>query len=235
MRRILIVAVAVLLSTATAVLYEVVIDGVALRSLPAIVGVFLAAFSITSYFAVWTASSLGLPTFLLLSPLPSRHKWTRFAVYGVGVGIAISLVNSALYHTAASTPVRPWYADNLDSHLDMLLLSARAGLLEETFYRLFAIPFLVSLGMRFYGWRPRFGFEPARGEPSPPAPRPSKLMIAGAVILSALLFGFAHRFNPAPAVAFGLILGLVYLKAGWESAVVAHFLGDYLLFAGIYL
>jgi len=56
-----------------------------------------------------------------------------------------------------------------------------------------------------------------------------------AVIVSAFMFGMAHATNPVTASAFGMVLGVAYLRGGWESAVTAHFLGNYLLFAGLYL
>ncbi len=44
-------------------------------SIPWMFAVFSGAFAITAAFAVWTAGSLGLPSFLLLSPLSARRRW----------------------------------------------------------------------------------------------------------------------------------------------------------------
>ena len=102
-------------------------------------------------------------------------------------------------------------------------------------YRLFAIPFLVSVGMRFYGWRPRFRFKSlAWGAPAEGV-RPPQMMVLAAMLVSAVLFGMAHNNNPVAAFMFGLLLGVSFLRGGWESCVTAHFLGNYLLFMGIYL
>ena len=234
-RTLLVVGTAVLLSTAAVVADEVITSPAAsLPSVPWMLVVFSAAFTITSAFAVWTARSLGLPSFLLLSPLSSRRRWLRFAVYGVGVGVFISLTSGALHLTTRATPFGPSIVYAIDGHLKVLTLSARAALAEETMYRLFAIPFLVSLAMRFYGWRPRFGFEPGPLAP-PDAVRPPRRLVLAALVISALFFGLAHATNPLAATAFGLLLGFSYLRGGWESAVTAHFLGDYLLFAGLFL
>ena len=196
--------------------------------------VFSAAFTITSTFAVWTARSLGLPSFLLLSRLSSRRRWLRFAVYGVGVGVFISLTGGALHLTTRATPFGPSTVYAIDGHLKVLTLSARAALAEETIYRLFAIPFFVSLAMRFYGWRPRFGFEEEPLAPSDPV-RPTHRLVLAALLISALFFGMAHETSPVAATGFGLALGFAYLRGGWESAVTAHFLGNYLLFVGLFL
>jgi len=204
-------------------------------SVPWMMVVFSGAFAITAAFAVWTASSLGLTSFLLLSPLSARRRWVRFAIYGVGAGIFISLTNGALYLTTAGVTFRPTSADNLDSHLEVFALAARSALSEETMFRLFAIPFLVSLGMRFYGWRPSFGFESGPAAPPLEPIRTPRRLVTIALLMSALMFGLAHAANPIPATVFGLVLGVAYLRGGWESAVTAHFLGNYLLFAGLYL
>lgn len=204
-------------------------------ALPWMLLVFSAAFAITAAFAVWTASSLGLPSFLLLSPLSVRRRWMRFGLYGVGTGVFIYLTNNALYLTTATTPFRPPPVYDLDSHLKVFALSARAALSEETMFRLFAIPFLVSVGMRFYGWRPSFGFESGPAAPPVDPVRTPRRMLMIAVIISAFMFGMAHASNPFSASIFGVVLGIAFLRGGWESAVTAHFLGNYLLFAGIYL
>ena len=230
-----VVATAVVLSTCAVVLDEVITSpGPGIADVPLMLLVFLAAFTITTGFAVWTATSLGLPSFLVLAPISSQRRWLRFAVYGVGAGILIYLTNS-FYLTSAAAPFRPPPVSVLDSHLKVFSLSARAALSEETMFRLFAIPFLVSLGMRFYGWRPRFGFESGPAAPPAGPPRTPRRMVMVALILSALIFGMAHETGSVAATGFGLILGISYLRGGWETAVTAHFLGNYLLFVGLYL
>ncbi len=206
-----------------------------LPPLPLAFLVFFAVFGIVAAFAVWTASSLGLPSFLLLSNLSGRRRWFRFAVYGIGAGIFIYLTNDVLYLTTSGATFRPDPVYTLDNHFEVFTVSARAALSEETMFRLFAIPFLVSLGMRFYGWRPSFGFESGPEAPSLDVPRTPRRLVMIALLISALMFGFAHAASPVTATVFGLVLGIAFLRGGWESAVTAHFLGNYLLFARIYL
>ena len=208
--------------------------GRGLPPLPLAFVVFFAVFCIVAAFAVWIASSLGLPSFLLLSQLSGRRKWWRFVVYGVGGGFLIYLTNN-LYLAIAGAPFSPGPVYGLDNHLKVFTLSARAAFSEETMFRLFAIPFLVSLGMRFYGWRPRFGFESGPLAQPTVSIRPPKRLVLIALLVSALMFGVAHGTDPVAASMFGLVLGVTFLRGGWESAVTAHFLGNYLLFAGLYL
>lgn len=230
------VAVVVLAGTAATVVYELNFGRFTPQSVPVFVAIILGAFALVTWFGVWTATKLNMSTFLALFPLSSRQKLARFLVYGVGVGVAIYLTNRAVYLTSTTRPMRPWYVADIDSHYGLLVLAARSALLEETFFRLFGIPFLTSLLVRaLYGWRPRLAFTPPPQAHPEPQVEPSPLIVAIAVVASALLFGLHHPFNPLTAILFGLTLGLVYLRAGWESAVVAHFLGNYLLFAGIYL
>lgn len=203
-------------------------------SLPWMFAVFSGAFAITASFAVWTAGSLGLPSFLLLSPLSARRRWWRFAVYGVGMGLFIWLTND-LYLSTAGAPPRLTPVYNLDSHLKVFALAARSALSEETMFRLFAIPFLASIGMRLYGWRPSFGFESGPGAPPRDPVRTPRRLVVISLIVSAFMFGMAHSSNPVFASVFGIVLGISYLRGGWESAVTAHFLGNYLLFARLYL
>lgn len=209
-------------------------DGPRGLSLPWMFVVFSGAFAITAAFAVWTAGSLGLPSFLLLSPLSARRRWWRFAVYGVGMGLLIWQTNDLYLSTAGATfRLTPVY--NLDSHLKVFALAARSALSEETMFRLFAIPFLASIGMRFYGWRPSFGFESGPGAPPRHPVRTPRRLVMIALIVSAFMFGMVHNSNSVVASAFGVVLGISYLRGGWESAVTAHFLGNYLLFARLYL
>jgi hypothetical protein len=236
LRRILFVVAVVFIGTSATVAYELNFGRFTPQSVPVFVVSILGSFALITSFAVWTAARLQLPTSLLFFDLPVSRRWVRFLGYGVGFGILIFLTNRAVYLTSTTRPLRPWYVASIESHIGLFVLAARSALLEETFFRLFGIPFIASLVMRaLYGWRPRMSFD--RRLESEPADgmQPPLAVLVLAVVASALLFGLHHPFSPLPAVAFGLTLGVIYLRAGWESAVVAHFLGNYLPFASIYL
>ena len=228
---------AVLLSTSVAVGYELTSGRDDVRSLAVAAVSYVAVFAITSFFAVWTATELHLPSLLMLSALNMRQRGIRLAIYGILLGVGISLASGLLYFATAGDARGPWYFERVQNPFGMVMLSARAAFLEETFFRLFAIPFLVSVAMRLrFGWRPRFPGHRSGSASSDPCSRtkPSKPMIAGAVTVSAALFAIAHPFNPWPAFGFGILLGISYLKGGWESAVAAHFVANLLVFAALY-
>ena len=128
----LVIGAAVLLSTVAVVADEVITSpATTLPGVPWMLAVFFAAFAITSSFAVWTARDLGLPTFLLLSPLSGRRRWLRLAVYGVGVGILIYLTNGALYLTTDEDADLNVHSPAVkDYQWASLLLRQRAALLS---------------------------------------------------------------------------------------------------------
>ena len=236
MRQFATVGAVVLLSTMTAILYELNLGVATPRELAVTLVATLAVFGITTYFAVWTATDLGLPSLLLLSPMSGSTRLRRFVVYGLVLGAVISLGNWALSVAAAGAGLVPWYLDRMSGPFGTVLFAARTAVLEETLYRLFAIPFLISLAMRLrHGWRPGFffgGFD--RNASAHTRLRPSRGMVAGAVIASSIFFAAAHPFNPLPALGFGLVLGVIFLRGGWEAAVSAHFLANYLVFSSLY-
>jgi membrane protease YdiL (CAAX protease family) len=108
---------------------------------------------------------------------------------------------------AAFFPFNPWQS--------FFLLLAGAGIAEETTYRLFCLSFFWRVTRRPWA----------------------------AIILSALLFG-AYHLSPLDALylqywerpltvftlsmVMGVVMGYVYLKRGYESAVLGHTLGDWI-------
>jgi membrane protease YdiL (CAAX protease family) len=56
------------------------------------------------------------------------------------------------------------------------------------------------------------------------------------LVLSSLLFGMVHDVYGFTAAFFGgMVLGLIYLKSGIESAIAAHFSANFLFFSAAYL
>ncbi len=94
---------------------------------------------------------------------------------------------------AAFAKLPPWF---------LVLIVVRAGVVEEIFYRGYAIERLQSLGLNQY--------------------------VAGAVPL--LVFGFAHGTNGwgniAVALTVGAVLTLIYL---WRRDLVANIIGHFLI------
>lgn len=230
-RRALAVALCVLVTTAITVGGEVLagrVDAVAFWPISLF---YLTTAGAIMAFAVWTARELGLPSLLLFEPIAPARRAVRLAVYGLGVGLVLS-VASVLLAGDGDSALRPWFWQRIQSQPGIVLFSARAALLEETFFRLFLIPALVALAQRTR--RPRYrirlrdgALRASRREPGPP----SSWTIVGAALVSSLLFGLAHPFNPLAAILLGPLLAFSYLRGGWESAVLAHFTANWLVFS----
>jgi membrane protease YdiL (CAAX protease family) len=56
------------------------------------------------------------------------------------------------------------------------------------------------------------------------------------VVISSLLFAMAHSIWGFTAAFFGgMLLGLIYIESGIESAIAAHFCANFLFFSASYL
>lgn len=226
------VSAAVLATTAVCAAGELTTGPVEPVALLTIVGFYLTTAGIITAFAVWTAEELGLPSLLVLSSAAPADRLRRLLVYGIGIGIALSVASFWLAGDQAEV-LRPWFWQRIQTPLDRLLFSARAAFLEETFFRLFLIPFLVSLAVRSRLPRHRLrrhggGLQATRLE----GRRASPLLVLGAVAISSGLFGLVyHPFNPVSAMLLAPLLALAYLRGGWESAVLAHLVSNWLVFS----
>jgi membrane protease YdiL (CAAX protease family) len=110
-----------------------------------------------------------------------------------------------------------------------LLVSLHAGIAEEIFFRMGLLTLFSWLGALL--WRHEGGY----------AAQP---VFWGANLIAGLAFGFAHLFGsmPYPKIpvimarivvqntALGLVLGWLYRRWGLESAMLAHFLVDVVLY-----
>jgi membrane protease YdiL (CAAX protease family) len=108
---------------------------------------------------------------------------------------------------------------------DAFILSLASGLTEEVIYRLFILSASLFFLKQLY----------ARLSPLWPA---AVTIIPGALalILSSLMFALVHNVYNFPATFFaGMLLGVIYLYGGIESAIAAHFAADFLFFSASYL
>lgn len=222
---------AVTLSTVlVATLYEAS-RGTAPEAVAAIAGFYLATTAAFAAFAVWTAGDLGLPSLLSFGPLPPKARLRRLAIYGLGMGLVLSV---ALVWIAgpAGTALRPWFWARIQTPTARGLFAANAALVEETFFRLFLIPLIVSLILRGRPHRFQLRLSDGSAKAVHHRPRTRPWMVFIAVVVSSVLFGLAHRYtNPLPAMFLGPLLAVSYLRGGWESAVIAHFLANFLVFS----
>lgn len=226
-------ALAVALTTAVAVSHGILAGRLPTAGVAALVGFYLAVAGIIIAFAVWTANDLGLPTFLLARPLSGRERLARLLLHGVATGLVLSLASVALAGSVEGGVLRPWFWRQIQTPGGVVLLSANAALLEESFFRLFLIPFIVSIAARMQPQRLSVRVQDGRARMTHTRPEPSKWIVFAAVLVSSVLFGLAHVFNPIAAMLLGPFLAHSYLRGGWESAVLAHFVAD-LVVLGLY-
>jgi membrane protease YdiL (CAAX protease family) len=56
------------------------------------------------------------------------------------------------------------------------------------------------------------------------------------LVISSLLFAMVHNIYGFTAAFFGgVLLGIIYLRSGIESAIAAHFCANFLFFSASYL
>lgn len=213
-----------------ALAYETLTGSLTPATFLAIVGFYVATSGIITSFAVWTAEDVGLPSLLILSPLPTRTRWMRWAVYGVGVGLLLCL-GSIVLSGGDGVALRPWFWRRIQTPLGTALFSARAALLEETFFRLFMIPFLVSIVVRMRPRKYRLRLQGGAARIITTRPEPNRWVVGAAVLVSSVLFGLAHPFGPVPAMLLAPLLTVSYLRGGWESAVTAHIIANVVVFS----
>jgi membrane protease YdiL (CAAX protease family) len=171
------------------------------------------------------AEKCGLQCFLVERKGGWPGKLSLLAGYGVLAGIAMGWLYHELflaYHFAPRVPFRP---QSMKTSYDIFILSLSAALTEEVVFRLLLFSaFLYILGYLF---------------------RPILLMNSGfsrripfifSLVFSALLFGLIHGvFGFLFAFAAGIWLCFIFLRAGLEGAVLAHFLADFVFFKLTYL
>lgn len=223
------VAAAVVITVAVATAYEAYAGQVAGPALVAVAGFYLATAGTVMGFAVWTAGDLQLPSLLVLAPLSAGERWRRILVWGVAMGVVLA-VASVLLAGAGGPALRPWYWQRIQTLAGTTLFAARGALLEEAFFRLFLIPFLVSMVVRARAPRYRVRLREGRASIRQDPRQPGVWVVPAAVLLSSLLFGLAHPGNPLAAMTLAPGLAVAYLRGGWESAALAHFLANWLVF-----
>lgn len=226
-------AVATAATTVVAIAYEVFRQGIGLSALPPLLLFYGGSAAIIIAFSVWTAAEIGLPSLLVLSQLPARERLLRWMVFGVGLGLVLAAASVAL-RGDAETPLQPWFWRRIQTPLGAALFSARAALLEETFFRLFLIPFLVSVVLRARSVRTRAEVANGRAQVVQERRQASAIVIIAACALSSAMFGLAHPFNSIGAAVLAPLLAIAYLWGGWESSVTAHFVANVILFSLYY-
>src|SRR6516165_3980595 len=133
--------------------------------------------------------------------------------YGVLPGLVLGLINYFFFFTYRYSPLVVPRIRDMRSVYDSFLVSLDSGMAEEIVYRLFILScFLFSFRHLYSRLAPLW--------PGVVAILPKAL----SVVLSSLLFAMVHNIYGFTAAFFGgVLLGLIYIQSGIESAIAAHF------------
>jgi len=188
---------------------------------------------ITRFVAVLVAGSFGLAVAResqLRGSLFIRFEDWSLAIrdivnYGVLPGLVLGLINYFFFFPYRySQQVVPAIRD-IQSLYDSFVESLRPAFTEEVLFRLFILScFLFSFRQLYERLAPVW--------PAVVAILPKAL----AVVLSSLLFAMQHTVYGFTAGFFGgMLLGLIYVHSGIESAIAAHFSANFLFYSASYL
>ena len=145
--------------------------------------------------------------------------------YGVLPGLVLGLINYFFFFTYRYSPLVVPRIREMHSLYDSFVISLDSGVIEEILFRLFILSCFLFCFRQLYS-------RLARVWPGVVAILPKAL----AVVLSSLLFAMVHNIYGFTAAFFGgVLLGLIYMQSGIESAIAAHFFANFLFFSASYL
>jgi hypothetical protein len=144
---------------------------------------------------------------------------------GVLPGLVLGLINYFFFYTYRYSPLVEPRIRDMKSIYDSFVISLASGTTEEVVYRLFILSCFVFSFKHLYS-------RLAQQWPAVVAILPKALSI----VLSSLLFAMVHNVYGFTAAFFGgILLGLIYIQGGIESAIAAHFCANFLFFSASYL
>jgi hypothetical protein len=145
--------------------------------------------------------------------------------YGVLPGLVLGLINYFFFFTYRYSPLVVARIRDMKSLYDSFIISLDSGMAEEIVYRLFILSCFL------------FSFRHLYSRIAPLWPGVvSILPKALSIVLSSLLFAMVHNVYGFTAAFFGgMLLGLIYIQSGIESAIAAHFCANFLFFSASYL
>ena len=147
------------------------------------------------------------------------------AIYGVLPGLVLGLINYLFFFSYRYSPAVSPRIRDINSFYDSFVVSLASGSVEEIIYRLFYLSCFLFFFQHMYS-------RLAPIWPSVVAILPRAL----AVVISSLLFAMVHNIYGFTAAFFGgMLLGVIYLRSGVESAIAAHFCANFLFYSASYL
>jgi hypothetical protein len=145
--------------------------------------------------------------------------------YGVLPGLVLGLINYFFFFSYRYSPLVEPRIRDMKTFYDSFVISLASGTTEEIIYRLFILSCFLFSFKNLYA-------RMAQQWPGVVSILPKAMSI----VLSSLLFAMVHNVYGFTAAFFGgVLLGLIYIQGGIESAIAAHFCANFLFFSASYL
>src|SRR5215470_6548486 len=129
--------------------------------------------------------------------------------YGVLPGLVLGLINYFFFFTYRYSPLVVPRIREMHSLYDSFVISLDSGVIEEILFRLFILSCFLFCFRLLYSRLER--------------------VWPGVVAMVHNIYGFTAAFFG------GVLLGLIYMQSGIESAIAAHFFANFLFFSASYL
>jgi hypothetical protein len=176
-------------------------------------------------FGLFFARQSKLKGSLFISSESITFTLRDLAIYGVLPGLVLGLINYFFFYSYRYSPMVAPRIREISTIYDSFVVSLASGSVEEVVYRLFYLSCFLFFFQHVYSriaplWPSVVSFLPG----------------ALAVVISSLLFAMVHNIYGFTAAFFGgMLLGVIYLQSGIESAIAAHFCANFLFFSASYL
>ena len=158
-------------------------------------------------------------------PQSRFSKLLTLLLYGAVPGILIGLIYTKQFIPFRYSPRVPLWIRLIRSSYDTLIYSLRAAISEELVFRFLLFTGFLYILKKIFQPLIDHGHAIARWIP-----------LLFSILISSLLFGIAHGlFGFANAFLASLVLSLCFLKGGLESAVLCHFIADFVFYNLVYL
>ncbi len=176
-------------------------------------------------FGMYAAQESNLRGSIVLTSDDSRATFQDLVNYGILPGVVLGLINYLFFFSYRYSPFVAPRIREMDDLYDSFIISLDTGIFEEVVYRLFIMSCLLFLFQHLY--QKVKPIQPLLVAILPPAM---------ALVLTSLLFAMAHNIYAfTAAFVGGVLLGLIFLKGGIESAVAAHFVANFFFFSVAYI
>ena len=158
-----------------------------------------------------------------------KKNWSgrlqTLTIYGGLAGLVIGLCYHRLFNVYRFSHRVPFRVRQIRTLYDSFLLSMSAAVTEELVFRFLLFSSFLYILTRLF--KPIMNLQSGLSRWIP---------VVFSVVFSSLMFGVVHgAYGFLFAFLAGILLCLIFLRGGLESAILAHFLADFVFFNLTYL